>query len=65
MARPKTKTAAQSVSEYIKKTYKRIEVKVPKEMAETFRETCVANDTNPNRIINEWIKAYIDENTGA
>ena len=59
MARPKTKTAAQSVSEYIKKTYHRFDVKVPKEQAAQFRAACEKNGTNPNRIINEWIVEYI------
>ena len=60
MARPKTKTTAQSVSDYIKKTYDRIEVKVDKDTSSKFKELCGKRETNPNRIINEWIKQYID-----
>ena len=59
MARPKTKTKAQSVSEYIKKTYKCIQTKVPKTKAAIFIETCKTNNTNPNRLINQWIDEYI------
>ena len=59
MARPKTKTASESVAAYVKKTYNRIETKVPKEVAAEFREKCKAEGTNPNRIINEWIRGYI------
>ena len=59
MARPKTKTASESVSAYIKKTYDRIDVKVHKQVAVEFKEKCKAAGTNPNRIINEWIRGYI------
>ena len=59
MARPKTKTKAQSVGDYIRKTYKRIETQVPKAKAAIFIETCKANNTNPNRLINQWIDEYI------
>ena len=59
MARPKTKTAAESTAEYIKKTYARIETLVPKDVAALFKAKCKAEGTNPNRIINGWIRAYI------
>ena len=64
MAKPKTKTAAESVAEYIRKTYHRFEVKVPKATAQEFRETCAAKGTNPNRIINEWIAEYLKATDG-
>jgi len=60
MAREKTKTAAQSVSDYIKKTYDRIEVKVDKETSAKFKELCGKHETNPNRLINEWIRQYLN-----
>jgi hypothetical protein len=42
----------------VKKTYDRIEVKVPKKTAALFRDACSAAGTNPNRIINQWIQEY-------
>ena len=59
MARPKTKTTSESVSAYIKKTYHRIEVKVPKAKSEAFRKKCESDGTNPNRLINKWIAEYL------
>ena len=59
MARPKTKTVSESVTAYIKKTYDRVEAKVPKDIAAEFKAKCEAEGTNPNRIINEWIRDYI------
>ena len=59
MARLKTKSASDSVSAYIKKTYDRIEVKVPKETAALFRASCDAEGTNPNRLINQWIAQHL------
>ena len=61
MARPKTKTKSESVAAYIKKTYHRYEIKVLKDTAYDFRKKCVSEGTNPNRIVNEWIKSYISE----
>lgn len=61
MARPKTKTASESVAAYIKKAYDRIEVKVPKPYGESFKERCKANGTNPNKLLNEWITEYLRE----
>ena len=63
MPRQKTKTASQSVTDYIKKTYARVEVKVPKDIAADFKTACAGNGTNPNRLINEWIVAYLGEKT--
>ena len=60
MPKPKTKTNAEIVSSHIKKTYKRIEILVRKETAETFKVKCKANGTNANKLINEWIKNYIE-----
>ena len=54
MARPKKKTAAESVTAYIKKAYDRIEVKVPKPYGEQFKQRCAEHDTNPNRLRKEW-----------
>lgn len=59
MARPKTKTAAESVTAYIKKAYDRIEVKVPKPYGEMFKRCCKENDTNPNKLLNEFILQYV------
>ena len=62
MAKPKTKTTADSVTAYIKKTYDRIETKVPKDTSAAFKDKCRNEGTNPNRIINEWILQYIGTN---
>lgn len=62
MAKPKTKTAAESVTTYIKKAYDRIEVKVPKPNGETFKALCAEKGTNPNRLLNEWISEFLKEN---
>ena len=59
MARPKTKTTAESINTYIRNTYARISLNVPKDIATKFREKCETEGTNPNRIINEWIAAYV------
>ena len=61
MARPKTKTSAQSVTAYIKKTYDRIEAKVDKETSAKFKALCDKRGTNPNRLINEWIRQFIEK----
>ena len=61
MPKKKTKTAAESVTAYIKKAYDRIEVKVPKPDGERFKELCRKNGTNPNRLLNEWIREYLKE----
>ncbi|GHV07165.1 hypothetical protein FACS1894217_07390 [Clostridia bacterium] len=60
MARPKTKTTSQSVTEYIKRAYDRVEVKVPKGISADFKKMCAEHGTNPNRLINEWIKKYLE-----
>ena len=62
MARPKKKTAAESVTAYIKKAYDRIEVKVPKPYGEQFKQRGAEHDTNPNRLLNEWILDYLSKN---
>lgn len=59
MARPKIKSHAESVATYIKKTYDRIEVKVPKPYGEMFKQRCKENDTNPNKLLNEFIMQYL------
>ena len=59
MARPKKKTASESVTAYIKKAYDRIEVKVPKPYGEQFKQICADRGTNPNRLLNEWILDYL------
>jgi len=61
MPRPKTKTASESVTAYIKKAYDRIEVKVPKPNGERFKKLCADRGTNPNKLLNEWIQAYLDD----
>ena len=59
MPRPKTKTTAQSVNDYMNKTYDRIQARIPKKLAAEFREACVAAGTNPNRLINEWVADFV------
>lgn len=61
MSRPKTKTASESVTAYIKKAYDRIEVKVPKPNGERFKELCAKNGTNPNKLLNKWIAEYLKQ----
>jgi predicted HicB family RNase H-like nuclease len=61
MPRPKTKTHTESTREYKKRTYTRVYVEVPKDTAAAFRVRCATDGTSMNRIINEWIRAYVDK----
>ena len=56
----KTKTSSAVKNRYNSRVYGSIIVRVPKEMAEAFKEKCADNGTTPTTEIKKFIAAYCE-----
>lgn len=57
----KTKTSTEVKTRYNQKTYDIISVRVPKEMAQTFKEKCVAVGVPQAQIIKRAIEEFLKQ----
>ena len=60
-AKRKTKTSTEVKARYNQKTYDIVSVRVPKEMAQAFKEKCAADGVPQAQVIKQAIEEFLNK----